>query len=151
MIGIGETLTAHVPQRPFSGRASGKDLLMRVHPPVAGVPEPVAADHLADVAERMTAEQIRKLEDLRHSEHRPLPSLLVTSSADVAGVAHQNLVLVHGGGEHRPRQLVSLCGHGDHNPRAKKLAPPHLHQDSTSPTLRLPGAGLNNPKSRPCG
>src|SRR6516165_7252193 len=67
MIGIGEAVTAHVPQGPFGGRTSAEDLRMRVHLPVAGVPEPVAADHLADVAERMTAEQIRKLEDLRHS------------------------------------------------------------------------------------
>jgi hypothetical protein len=31
------------------------------HLPVAGIPEPVTADHLADVAERTTAEQIGKL------------------------------------------------------------------------------------------
>jgi hypothetical protein len=124
MIGVGETRTAHVPQGPFGGRASGKDLRMRVHPPVPGVPEPVAADHLADVAERTTAEQIGKLKDLGHGEHRPLPSLLVTSSADAAGVAREDLVLVHGGGEHGPQQPVSLCGHGDRNPRAKQLAPP---------------------------
>src|SRR5215471_19190251 len=116
MVGIGETVTTHVPQGPFGGCTSGKDLRMRAHLPVAGIPEPVAADDLADVAERMTAERIRKLEDLSDGEHRPLPSLLVTSSADAAGVAHQNLVLVHGGGEHRPQQPVSLCGHGPKPP-----------------------------------
>jgi len=102
MIGIGEAVTAHVPQGPFGGRTSAEDLRMRVHLPVAGVPEPVAADHLADVAERMTAEQIRKLEDLSDGEHGSFCGLFITSSADPAGVARENLVLVYGGGEHRP-------------------------------------------------
>ena len=99
MISIGEAITTHSPQRPFGGRTSGKDLRMRMHAPVPGVPEPVAADDLADVAERTTAEQIGKLKDLSDGKHRPLPGLLITSSADAAGVARQELVLVHGGGE----------------------------------------------------
>jgi len=60
---------------------------MRMYAPVPGVPEPVAADDFADVAERTTAEQIGKLKDLSDGEHRPLPSLLVTSSADSARIA----------------------------------------------------------------
>jgi hypothetical protein len=34
---------------------------MRVHLPVPGIPEPVTADDLADVAEGTTTEQIGKL------------------------------------------------------------------------------------------
>jgi hypothetical protein len=124
MISIGETVTAHVPQGPFGGCTSDKDLRMGMHAPVPGVPEPVAADDLADVAERMTAEQIGELKDLRDGEHRPLPGLLITSPADAAGVACKDLVLVHGGGKHRPEQPVSLRCHRDRNPGAKQLAPP---------------------------
>ena len=51
--------------------------------------------------------------------------------------------------DHHGGRRGSGTGHGPG--RSWVPARQHLHQDSTSPTLRLPGAGLNNPKSRPCG
>jgi hypothetical protein len=61
----------------------------------------------------MTAEQIGELEDLGDGKHRPLGGLLIASPADPAGVTRQDLVLIHGGGEDRPEQPVSLCCHRD--------------------------------------
>jgi hypothetical protein len=48
---------------------------------------------LADIADRMAADQLGQLEDLGDGQDRALGSLFASRSPDAAGIARENLVL----------------------------------------------------------
>jgi hypothetical protein len=100
-----------------------------------------ACAQLAHVAESATAEQLRELEDLRHGQHRPLTSMLVTSAPDAAWISQQDLVFLDGGGEHTAQQPVCLRRYRFGDPNAQQIAPPLADPGAS-------GSGLGRPARR---
>ncbi len=83
--------------------------------------EPVAtARELANVADRVAADQLGQFEDLGHGQDGALRCLLASGSPDAAGIAGEDLVLFGGGHQHCAQEPVGLAAIVADTPLARR-------------------------------